>query len=103
MVRVLSVAIGVGVLVACGGGTDLDCAVLDESGCGLEADCQSLFGGQVVDAACDSNQAAPSFQGCIDAETTCDDVITVGTAPNGTQYRFDNSCVPDDFTSEPCL
>ena len=104
MSKVIGLALGVGLLVACGNDGDLECATLGEEDCELETACQGLYGGQVVDAACDSNQAAPSFQGCITADTACDDVITVGLSPDGTQYRFDDSCIPDDFvSSEPCF
>lgn len=104
MVKMLVVVGGFMAMVACGGDDpELACPNLEEAACLADDSCLALSGGQVVDAACDSSQGPATFQGCIDDPGGCDDVITVGTDPGGTQYRFPDSCVPDDFTSEACF
>jgi hypothetical protein len=73
-----------------------DCATLRLTACATASSCRVLSGQPV-----DEQRAcldAPLPVACVRADLTCDDSITLATAPNGTTWSFSSSCIPAGWT-----
>jgi hypothetical protein len=96
---------GTGTETGTGSTGGVDCASLDETGCGEEALCTEIYGNEILDMATDCWSSNDTFIGCRDAGDVCNDTDTFSCDGSEvpTSYRTADDCIPDGWTTDSMM